>query len=83
MKLTGRLAQAGISVNAVTAYYHDLLFVPWGTIGICHGYPQRIEFLPLSLKSGGWISTLHKSWASEQRGIVFGDKNMYYYDSVN
>jgi len=27
--LTGRLAQAGISVNAVSAYYHDHLFVPW------------------------------------------------------
>ena len=27
--LTGRLAQAGISVNVVSAYYHDHLFVPW------------------------------------------------------
>jgi uncharacterized protein len=27
--LTGRLAQAGISVNAVSAFYHDHLFVPW------------------------------------------------------
>jgi len=27
--LTGRLAKAGISVNAVSAYYHDHLFVPW------------------------------------------------------
>ena len=27
--LTGRLAQAGMSVNAVSAYYHDHLFVPW------------------------------------------------------
>ena len=26
--ITGRLAQAGISVNAVSAYYHDHLFVP-------------------------------------------------------
>jgi uncharacterized protein len=27
--ITTRLAQAGISVNAVSAYYHDHLFVPW------------------------------------------------------
>ena len=27
--LTNRLAQAGISVNAVSAFYHDHLFVPW------------------------------------------------------
>lgn len=27
--VTGRLAQAGISVNPVSAYYHDYLFVPW------------------------------------------------------
>jgi uncharacterized protein len=27
--ITARLAQAGISVNAVSAYYHDHLFVPW------------------------------------------------------
>jgi hypothetical protein len=27
--ITGRLAQAGIPVNAVSAYYHDHLFVPW------------------------------------------------------
>jgi uncharacterized protein len=26
--ITGRLAQAGIGVNAVSAYYHDHLFVP-------------------------------------------------------
>jgi uncharacterized protein len=26
--VTGRLAEAGISVNAVSAYYHDHLFVP-------------------------------------------------------
>ncbi|CAN7721234.1 ACT domain-containing protein [Bradyrhizobium sp. LjRoot220] len=26
--ITGRLANAGISVNAVSAYYHDHLFVP-------------------------------------------------------
>jgi hypothetical protein len=26
--ITGRLAEAGISVNAVSAYYHDHLFVP-------------------------------------------------------
>ena len=26
--ITGRLADAGISVNAVSAYYHDHLFVP-------------------------------------------------------
>jgi hypothetical protein len=25
----GKLAQAGISVNPVSAYYHDHLFVPW------------------------------------------------------
>jgi hypothetical protein len=27
--ITARLAQAGISLNAVSAYYHDHLFVPW------------------------------------------------------
>ena len=27
-EITGRLADAGISVNAVSAYYHDHLFVP-------------------------------------------------------
>ena len=28
--ITGKLAEAGISVNPVSAYYHDHLFVPWG-----------------------------------------------------
>ncbi|HXF68471.1 MAG TPA: ACT domain-containing protein [Thermoflexus sp.] len=28
-EITGRLARAGISVNVVSAYYHDHLFVPW------------------------------------------------------
>ncbi len=27
--ITDKLAQAGISVNPVSAYYHDHLFVPW------------------------------------------------------
>lgn len=27
--LAGQLAQAAISVNAVSAFYHDHLFVPW------------------------------------------------------
>lgn len=27
--ITGQLAQAGIPVNAISAYYHDHLFVPW------------------------------------------------------
>jgi uncharacterized protein len=27
--ITGRLSQAGMSVNPVSAYYHDNLFVPW------------------------------------------------------
>lgn len=27
--ITAKLAEAGISVNAVSAYYHDHLFIPW------------------------------------------------------
>ena len=27
--ITKKLAEAGISVNAVSAYYHDHLFIPW------------------------------------------------------
>lgn len=27
--ITARLAQAGIPVNPISAYYHDHLFVPW------------------------------------------------------
>lgn len=27
--ITAKLAEAGISVNPVSAYYHDHLFVPW------------------------------------------------------
>ena len=27
--VTGKLAEAGISVNPVSAYYHDHLFIPW------------------------------------------------------
>lgn len=27
--ITTRLAEAGVSVNPVSAYYHDHLFVPW------------------------------------------------------
>lgn len=27
--ITGQLAQAGIPVNAISAFYHDHLFVPW------------------------------------------------------
>ena len=31
--ITGKMAEAGISVNVVSAYYHDHLFVPVGKAG--------------------------------------------------
>ncbi len=31
--ISARLAAAGLSVNPVSAYYHDHLFVPWETRG--------------------------------------------------
>jgi hypothetical protein len=43
--ITERLAKAGISVNTVSAYYHDHLFVPWErraeTMEILHSFGEQ------------------------------------------
>lgn len=42
--ISGRLAQAGLSVNPVSAYFHDHLFVPWErreeAMAILRGFQQ-------------------------------------------
>jgi uncharacterized protein len=40
--ISQRLAQAGISVNVVSAYYHDHLFVPWASRQSAMGILQGI-----------------------------------------
>jgi hypothetical protein len=41
--VTGRLAEAGISVNAVSAYYHDHLFVPESRADEALGLMQAVS----------------------------------------
>jgi uncharacterized protein len=40
--ISQRLAQAGISVNVISAYYHDHLFVPWASRQSVMGILQAI-----------------------------------------
>jgi hypothetical protein len=39
--ITAQLAQAGISVNPISAFYHDHLFVPWESKG--HAMDELLE----------------------------------------
>ena len=41
--ITGHLAKAGISVNAVSAFYHDHLFVPYAKLTEAHKFLESLS----------------------------------------